>query len=582
MATLPHRKGGEGDSRGGVRLPSIEQIPDVAIQRDPGLNVPRGIFGEQEGAALANQGTALREYGREAMNIGNQLQNVRLKVEAANKKLRDNSELNRAILQLMDYETQVDQELASSTDVQAQTIRDDYRKTVEKLSGGINDPIVRQQFTTEAAKSMIQTNARAMKREYDILYNDNQAFGERIKQDTLKTFSTNPEMLRDPRQRITADNAVKSYYQETMGKELGMSQTDIDKNINGYLKDASNIEFNQDRSAVINSGNIDHLEGMINRLENGDYMGIDPTDVPAKKDALVRDYVNIREREEKRLTKELESNQKKNYIDAYTRIPGKNLTFDQTGRVDTGQSKPDLTFDELNAGIKNGAYRPEDAENLIKALQSAKAEEVKESEKSDSNVKTILEDAIIFGNGTHEDRVSAIYNSNATKNEYGESLLSNDDMISLLEKEQRYFKAEQSDEGSKTNREIREMNRFIKSRTLITFGPLGSFARTDEQQQYQDLSSLAEARIRAGENPMTVREDIQNRLTEFGTLQFSPETIQRAEQIVASGDKLNPEYDVARKRLFVARQQTMRAIGLQQALKSKQAADKAAAQKEVK
>lgn len=70
---LPRRSNAPPSRRGAVRLPTAGDVPRVPVQRDPGVRVPAGAFGEQTGAALVDVGQAIGQLGGTLADISQQL-----------------------------------------------------------------------------------------------------------------------------------------------------------------------------------------------------------------------------------------------------------------------------------------------------------------------------------------------------------------------------------------------------------------------------------------------------------------------------------------------------------------------------
>lgn len=546
MATLPtprrHSAGG-----GRRRVPgglTSGDIPDVNLPRDPGFStvgsVP-GAFGEIEAQGLQDLGDGM-------INAGRNLRRRQARVDAARAKMRDAREANAAMLGLLKYDSETNHAIKTAVKIEPQQVNKEYAEVINSLAAGISDPETQQQFRFNAGRAMIGTHANALAKEHSIMFDENLAIAEGMERATLEEFSQNPEKLRDGGSRIRAENAVEGLYKETM-VELGMEPSVANERFERYKKNISLVEYQQDRLQVINVGETEDLKVMLSRIANGSYPGIDPDKRPRAMESLTRDYANLKEAQEKKASSVLHGFQTSNYLERLQRIPGQNLTLN----IDTGETEPDYTFDELQRDLANNMISDKDAEKLTKYLNARKKETIELTVlDSDPEVSLELEEMIVLQSQDSDFILSRIREENLNGN------LTNEERIRLTEKQQRFVREGQNSENSQLSRDIKTAVQFVKSRTLVTFGPMGQFSKAEEHRQFIDMSNLVEARLRAGDRLTDVLSDIEGRIDEKGILSISEGKAALDEAIVSTKSYNHPRYDVSRYRLFLHKRQQSR------------------------
>ncbi|MCK5609082.1 hypothetical protein KAR91_44820 [Candidatus Pacearchaeota archaeon] len=538
MATLPRRRTGRGRVGAGVRTGTAADVPQVRRTQDPGLTVPRGVFDESStaiGESLQQLGVIIAQKDEGEQNLINQ------------------NQFNEATLRYLDFRS--DLENTFSTDENFRTLSerttDQLNLTVLNLSETIQDEATRNKFMTASYKNSIETLAKARAttkiKEKDLALSTGIGFEDNV----LKKFVENPNYT--PQTEISGIESVEGYYWD-LAKGGTIDRVSAHTKIRTFRAKAGQIKFQQDLRFLNDKGTPEDFVTVEKNLRANTYH-FPPEDVEDKIDVMTRDYNLSKDRSDKAAETERKLVQAENYTDRLLRLPGKNESLDENGQL-----PPNYTYQEYREDVKFRRIAPRDQPALLTGLRKAHTEQV---EGLIDDLQLFVADAEITIARRIGDPLkveTALIQQRQLSHVPGESATAFNRAMNDI----RLWKKDlESETGVEMSRQIAEVNTRIAAIDRapgLNFDIL-SDPQAEEKELIRDLQGLAAARIRDGENYLTVQEDILTRVVKEGGLFSSGRTFKlREEDIAAAKDTLlninlvSPaEADVARRRLILDR-----------------------------
>ncbi len=202
--TLPKREAGRASQRKQVRQSTAGDVRQVGVRQDPGIRVPAGAFGEQEGAALEQGGRAISQLG---VDLQRSDAAAAKRLAAADARLKKRRSRNIRSVDKSDYEKLVSKDVedfrksADITDPRqleafGQTLRDRANKASDDHFAATEDPDSQVDFFDSAVSfnrtmfsALSKQSVAALKGKRDEIISGKQAEFRSTIVDNLSSFS---------------------------------------------------------------------------------------------------------------------------------------------------------------------------------------------------------------------------------------------------------------------------------------------------------------------------------------------------------------------------------------------------------